>query len=244
MVVFKLIDMLAGRTLIALLGVLIFITSCKHDIPQPLVVNVPIDTGNGNYLPCDSDSVYFNMQILPFLIANCAQSGCHDVASHQEGITITSYQTLMAAGIIVPGDPTDGDFMDVITSTNPNKRMPPPPAALLSAQQIQLIQTWITQGAQNLNCENGCDTSNVTYNAVIKPIIQNKCQGCHQGSSPGGGVNLSSYLGVQGSAIDGSLLGSVEHASGWSPMPKNTSKLPDCDIAKIRIWVNAGAPNN
>lgn len=224
--------------------IFLFVVSCKHEIPQPIVSDTPIDPGNGNNLPCDSDSVYFNMQILPFLIANCAQSGCHDVASHQDGITITSYQTLMNAGIIEIGDPNDGDLIDVITTSDPDDRMPPPPAMALSNQQIQLIQTWIAQGAQNLNCDGGCDTSNVTFNAVIKPIIQNKCQGCHQGTSPGGGVNLSTYLGVQGSAIDGSLLGTIQHLTGWSAMPKNTSKLPDCDIAKIRIWVNAGAPNN
>ena len=228
-----------------ILGLILFlVVSCKHEIPLPIISNVPVDIGNGNTLPCDSDSVYFNQQILPFLIANCAQSGCHDAASHQDGVTITSYQTLMNSGIIEIGDPNDGDLIEVITDTDPSDRMPPPPAPLLTAQQIQLIQTWIAQGAQNLNCDGGCDTSNVTFNAVIKPIMQNKCQGCHQGTSPGGGVNLSTYLGVQGSAIDGSLLGSIEHGSGWSAMPKNSSKLPDCDIAKIRIWVNAGAPNN
>ncbi len=224
--------------------ILLAVVSCKHEIPQPMVSNNPVDNGNGNTLPCDSDSVYFNMQILPFLIANCAQSGCHDAASHEDGVTITSYQTLMNSDIIEIGDPNDGDLIEVITETDPDDRMPPPPASLLSAQQIQLIQTWIAQGAQNLNCDGGCDTTNVTFNAVIKPIMQNKCQGCHQGTSPGGGVNLSTYLGVQGSAIDGSLMGSIQHLSGWSAMPKNTTKLPDCDIAKIRIWVNAGAPNN
>ena len=230
---------------IIVFGVLLFlIASCKHEIPQPIVTSIPIDNGNGNTLPCDSDSVYFNMQILPFLIANCAQSGCHDAASHSDGITITSYQTLMISDIIEVGDPNDGDFIEVITESDPNDRMPPPPAPSLSAQQIQLIQTWIAQGAQNLNCDGGCDTSNVTFNAIIKPLMQNKCQGCHQGTSPGGGLNFSTYLGIQAAAINGSLLGSVEHAPGWIAMPKNSNKLPDCDIAKIRIWVNAGAPNN
>ena len=218
--------------------------SCKHDFPQPVLATVPIDNGNGNTLPCDSDTVYFNMQILPFLIANCAQPGCHDAASHQDGVTITSYQTLMNSDIIEVGDPNDGDFMDVITTSDPNDRMPPPPAALLTNQQIQLIQTWIAQGAQNLNCDGGCDTSSVTFNAVIRPLMQNKCQGCHQGASPGGGLNFSTYLGIQVAAINGSLLGSIDHAPGWIAMPKNSNKLPDCDIAKIRIWVNAGAPNN
>ncbi|MBK7886356.1 MAG: hypothetical protein IPJ86_03360 [Bacteroidetes bacterium] len=64
------------------------------------------------------------------------------------------------------------------------------------------------------------------------------------GSSPGGGVDLSNYAGVSGAAFDGSLLGSVEHAAGWDAMPKNSARLPDCEIIQIRKWVNAGAPNN
>jgi hypothetical protein len=229
---------------------LIWISSCKHDIPEPIVINGGNGGGGGGGTggtvtnPCDSDSVYFNLQVLPMLISNCSMSGCHDAASHQEGIVLTSYQTVMNSGIIVPGDPNDGDFMEAITETDPDKIMPPPPASPLTNQQIQLLQTWISQGALDLNCDNGCDTLNFTWSATIKPLIQAKCKGCHQGSSPGGGVDLSNYAGVSGSAFDGSLLGSVEHAAGWDAMPKNSARLPDCEIIQIRKWVNAGAPNN
>lgn len=219
-------------------------SSCKHDIPQPAV---PVDTGNGGGIvtnPCDSDSVYFNLQILPFLVANCAMSGCHDVASHKDGVILTSYLSLINSGIVNPGNPGSSVLVDVITTSDPNDVMPQPPAAPLSNQQIQLIQTWITQGALDLNCDPPCDTLNFTWSGTIRPLIQLKCKGCHQGANPGGGVNLSNYAGVSGSAFDGSLLGSVEHASGWSAMPKNAASLPDCEIIQIRKWVNAGAPNN
>jgi mono/diheme cytochrome c family protein len=235
-----------------LLLLMIFVSSCKHDIPQPAVSN-GVGNGNGNgggggggitYMPCDSDSVYFNQQVLPFLVANCAMTGCHDAGTASDGIVLNSYQALMNSDIVKPGDPTDSDLIEAITNTDPDDKMPPPPAAPLSAAQINLIAAWISQGAQNLSCDDACDTSNVTWTTSVKPIIQQKCQGCHQGASPSGGVRLETYNEVRIRALDGSLRGTVEHQSGWKPMPDGAPRLPDCDLAKIRIWVSAGAPNN
>ncbi|MFN8155130.1 MAG: c-type cytochrome domain-containing protein [Bacteroidia bacterium] len=223
------------------------ISACKHDVPEPVADNGNNGNnggGNNNGIPCDSDSVYFNSQILPILISNCTSSGCHDVASHEEGIILTNYTNVMNTAGITPGNPSAGDIMDVITTNDPGDRMPPPPATRLTTAQTQLIQTWIAQGAQDLNCSGQCDTSNVTYTATIKPLVQTYCKGCHSGSAPGGGVDLSNYAGVSGSAFDGSLIGSIDHLPGWSAMPKNSAKMSDCDVAKFKIWVNAGAPNN
>jgi hypothetical protein len=96
-----------------------------------------------------------------------------------------------------------------------------------------------------------CDTTNVTYNGTIKPLLQNSCIGCHNASSAGGGYNLTSYandasgnMGVQSSALNGSLSGSVNHTGSFSHMPKGGSKLPQCKLDQIRIWVDVGAPNN
>lgn len=89
-----------------------------------------------------------------------------------------------------------------------------------------------------------CDTANVTYAAVVKPIIDSKCatSGCHLGTAPSG-YDLSSYAMVASVANNGKLVAAIEH-TGPSPMPKGLPKLDDCTIAKIKIWVNAGAPNN
>lgn len=230
--------------ILVLVVFLLLAASCKHEVPEPVAGGGTGGGGGTSSVPCDSDSVYFNQQILPMLVSNCSMNGCHNAASHADGVVLTSYSEVMNSDVVEAGDPGSSDLMDVITTGNPSDRMPPPPAAPLSAQQIQLIQTWIAQGAQNLSCSGICDTSNVTWSATIRPIIQAKCQGCHQGGAPGGGVDLSNYAGVSGAAFDGSLVGSVDHLPGWSAMPKNSPKLSDCDIAKIKIWVNAGAPNN
>ena len=91
-----------------------------------------------------------------------------------------------------------------------------------------------------------CDTMNVTYSGIVKPIMAQNCaySGCHAGSAPAGGYNLETYAGVQNTVTSGRLVGTITHASGFSPMPKNLSKLPDCSIAQISAWVNAGAPDN
>ena len=41
----------------------------------------------------------------------------------------------------------------------------------LSAEDIQIIETWILQGALNNEC-NECDTLNITYTSRIGDIIQ------------------------------------------------------------------------
>lgn len=87
-----------------------------------------------------------------------------------------------------------------------------------------------------------CDTVNVTYSGTVRTILTASCTGCHSASNPSGGYNLSDHAGVTASASR--LPGSIQHASGYSAMPKNAAKLSDCQIAQIERWLNAGAPNN
>lgn len=94
-----------------------------------------------------------------------------------------------------------------------------------------------------------CDLSNVTFSATIWPIINTNCVSCHSGASPNGGVRLESYatIVVQASipvGSYGSLYGAITHNSGNNNMPQNADKLSDCNISKIKTWIDAGMPNN
>jgi len=89
-----------------------------------------------------------------------------------------------------------------------------------------------------------CDTANVTYSATVWPIIETNCTGCHNAGFPSGNISLSNYDEIVAAVQNGSLLGTIRHENGWSPMPKGGGKLADCDIKKIETWVNAGTPNN
>ena len=225
-----------------------FIASCKHELDHPDDAGNPIDTtGNPNDTvvpppPVDT-MVCFESEILPLFVSNCAMPGCHDAITHEEGLRLYDYAHIIQD--IVPNQPTQGDLMEVILETDPDKIMPPPPSNPLSSAQIALIQQWINQGAQNTtNCANTCDTTAFTYSADIAPIMSSYCNGCHSGTFPSGGINTVSWANLQTIVTDGSLLGSVQHNTNFSAMPKNTAKMDDCNITKIRKWIQAGAPNN
>jgi hypothetical protein len=89
-----------------------------------------------------------------------------------------------------------------------------------------------------------CDTVNMKFTANVVPILSANCYSCHGNGRTFGGVNLDTYANVKLLANDGSLLGAITHASGFSPMPKNAAQLSNCDINKIRDWINRGALNN
>jgi hypothetical protein len=89
-----------------------------------------------------------------------------------------------------------------------------------------------------------CDTTNVLYSATIAPIVSSNCNGCHGSTAPSGNVITDTYDGLKVIADDGRLWGAVNHEQGYSPMPKDRSKLNDCDLVQIRIWIDNGALND
>jgi hypothetical protein len=122
----------------------------------------------------------------------------------------------------------------------------------LIAVGMTCLMGWTMTGCYNDNVEelypaptgNGCDTTNVTYNGAIKNIFNQSCgiANCHATGSAPGGYILDNYAGSVAAANSGRLLGAINHAPGYSAMPKNMSKLAPCDITRIQVWVNKGMP--
>ena len=241
----------------------ISLNSCMH---EPILDDVPInpvDTTNNppdtstidttmtdttmTGIPCDPDIIYFDKDVLPILQSNCAFSGCHDTATAQDGVILESFEDVIQSGEVEPFDLNESDLYKVLIENDPDDRMPPPPSSPISQNQITIIAEWILQGAQDLECDPnaaGCDTDNVSYSEFVKPLLQNNCQGCHSGTQSSGGIELTTYDGAKAVANNGSLLGAIDHQSGFSPMPQGAAKLNDCDIDKIKSWIDAGTQNN
>ncbi|MCB9283928.1 MAG: hypothetical protein H6563_07645 [Lewinellaceae bacterium] len=240
---------------VALGGLVLFgslsTSSCKHypveDIIPPVdtTTNPPPEDTLGT--PCDPNVVYFDLQVLPILISNCAMPGCHDVDSHQEDVVLTSYENVMNTADVTPYDPNESKLYRMITETDPDKIMPQPPQPPLNADQIGLIGKWILQGAQDLSCDpdaGGCDTTNVSFSGYVLPLLQNQCKGCHGAVNPVGGFSLVTYQDVKSVALTGQLYGAIAHDPAYSPMPKGGPQWSDCRIRKIGAWINAGAQDN
>ncbi len=92
-----------------------------------------------------------------------------------------------------------------------------------------------------------CDTGNVTYSQTIKPLLTNNCYSCHSANNAnsfGEGINLESFIELVSVANSSRLIGALEHLPGYDAMPSGGTKLDDCAIEKIKVWINSGALNN
>jgi hypothetical protein len=85
-----------------------------------------------------------------------------------------------------------------------------------------------------------CDTTGVSYQQFVAPLMSASCNSCHSA----GNINTSNYNSLKIIALDGKLMGSVNHEQGFLPMPQGQPKLQECTRLKLGAWVNAGAPDN
>lgn len=93
----------------------------------------------------------------------------------------------------------------------------------------------------------GCDTTVTKFITQVKPILQSNCLSCHSNSaatSSGGGIRLEDYADVKTYAQNGHLMGTINHSSSFSAMPKGGGKLTDCNILIIQTWITKGALND
>ena len=207
------------------------LAACRHEVFAPY-------GGATVSINCSSDTVYFVNDVQPLLNSNCAMSGCHDNASHKEGVRMTDYANIMEE--VRAGNASNSKLYRVIADGS----MPPRPMQPFTTAQKALIQKWINQGAKNNMCLSRCDTNSFTYAGAVKPLLDSKCVGCHSPGNLGGNVDLSTYTGTRTVALNGKLYGSIAQLTGYSPMPKNGTKLSTCEIRQVQRWIQAGALNN
>jgi hypothetical protein len=89
-----------------------------------------------------------------------------------------------------------------------------------------------------------CDTTSVSYALDIAPLVALRCTPCHNAEAIESGIQLITYDGLKGMVDAQRLLGSIHHEVGFSPMPKDRSKLNECEIMTFDRWVADGAQNN
>ena len=208
------------------------------------------DTNPGGGIIVTNDSVCFNQKILPLLLSNCSMTGCHDGNSQGEEdelYALNSYETVRPH--VVPYNPSQSSIYRAVTGSG-EEFMPPPPKPPLISSQKELLRKWIADGALNNDCPGAnCDTIGiVSFTQQVKPVIDNFCVSCHNSVASSGGVNLNGYTQVKtyaeilrnGTPV---LLGVIQHLSGFKAMPPST-KLDDCSIRKIELWVEQGRLDN
>jgi len=87
-----------------------------------------------------------------------------------------------------------------------------------------------------------CDTAVVSFATRLTPVIQQNCISCHSGAAASGGIVLESHADVAAN-ID-AVIGAINHAPGFTPMPQGGNKLPACTILQFEVWRSRGSQNN
>lgn len=214
--------------------------ACRHQAYVTPTTNTSTNTNPTN--PVDTE-VCFQRNILPIFVNNCAMTGCHDATTRAEGYALYDYTHIISKGIVKNNANSSKVYTECAKGS-----MPQSPYAALTGLQLRMLKKWIDEGAVNdTTCFTACDTTKYTYSATISSLLSTNCTGCHStasAASSGGGIILDTYTQAKVYAMNGKLLGSVQHAAGYSAMPKSVAKLEDCKITQIRRWVAAGAPNN
>lgn len=105
-----------------------------------------VDDG-GNNGGGDTATVSFSSQIQPIFVANCSGNACHIPCRplNGGGMCLVSHTTMSTAGVVIPGDAENSLMVQYLEG----RQNPPMPYGELplSDSLIQLIRTWIDEGA-------------------------------------------------------------------------------------------------
>ena len=113
------------------------------------------NTGLTDPGPDDQVAVSYASDIQPLFNATCAGIGCH-VGFQMSGVALDSYDAVMASiglqyggPIVIPGNASGSPLIDKISASPQSGRRMPLTGVPLPASDIELIRTWIDDGAPN-----------------------------------------------------------------------------------------------
>lgn len=95
----------------------------------------------------------------------------------------------------------------------------------------------------------------VSFHRQIRPILQQKCQGCHQPAKLKGDLLLTSFEGfakggtagpswTAGKPAESRVVKHLKGVDDHSLMPEGEAKLPDAQIALFETWIKQGAKDD
>ncbi|MBI1312462.1 DUF1549 domain-containing protein [bacterium] len=108
--------------------------------------------------------VDFSHDVVPLLKKHCV--GCHSGPDAKGGFSISTRELLLDAGGAKPGNSAESYMIELITSTDPEMRMPPIEKPGLNGDEVAVLKRWIDEG---LKWENGFAFGPRTYEPPLLP---------------------------------------------------------------------------
>src|SRR5947209_19116198 len=89
-----------------------------------------------------AEPVDFAHDVLPILKSRCAE--CHTDGKYKGHFSLDNREAVLKTKAVVPGDSGQSKLIQRVTSTDPEKRMPPKGDAL-TPKQVAVLRAWIDQ---------------------------------------------------------------------------------------------------
>jgi hypothetical protein len=225
-------------TIVVILTVLSWVSSCRHD---PLIPN-------------DIPEICFEKEVLPIFLNNCDMAGCHDGLG--ESRSYSSYSDIIRG--VAAGNPNGSRIYQAIIGKSGEGRMPP--GKPLSLESRIIIRLWIEQGATQTICPDSTSQTSgnppvynprACFSRDVLPVLVSACAmtGCHDATTHAEGYSFISYTSILKSVKPGSTSGSrlyqsITTTSGEGRMPPSPrSRLAQAQIDSIAAWIRYGALN-
>lgn len=102
---------------------------------------------------------FFESKIRPLLEKHCLE--CHQGKDSKANLDLSHSAGWQTAGVIKPRDPKNSLLLTVLTSEDPDVRMPPPPKDPLSKAEQAAVLEWISQGAYDPRSQHSESTESI-----------------------------------------------------------------------------------
>lgn len=171
---------------------------------------------------------------------------CHSGPSAAAGLDVSSRESLLASGSVVPFQPEKSSLYAVILSGEMPKG-----GHALPADVIERVRKWIAAGAPEDKALEPPPPPKPEprWGWLLTNVFQTKCLCCHQGEKPKGDVDLSSYRALM--ASEGLMKKPVEPGKPEDSgvytqvaeglMPQGPDKLSPETREAIAEWIRRGA---
>ena len=92
-------------------------------------------------------TIDFNRDVRPILSDTCFK--CHGPGETKGDLRLDDREDALDAGVLSPGDVAKSEIVKRLKATDPDDLMPPPESnKTLTSKQIQILETWIAEGAE------------------------------------------------------------------------------------------------
>ena len=110
----------------------------------PSATAMPSTAGN------EQPAVDFSRDVRPILADTCFKCHGPDGSTREAGLRLDTEEGVFEDGeVVTPGELDDSELYQRIISEDPDLLMPPPDSGrVLTAEQIETLRTWISQGAK------------------------------------------------------------------------------------------------